>query len=275
MPLATALGEGSGTATDGLGLDTLAQGGTHYYTEAMIRPDGTPAVAQALWTRLLGQVMRHATRRTLSPQLDDELKELARRQFMAEASRYRGHPTEVVLTFYATRTVRGISLTTNAVLGANLHTVAPCTDHEVAVACLATHPSEKFHTRIYRELFARANPIVGALPSTHDELPPAAITRPRRELSPAALHGYEQLLSNGPLQRALSAELRDHVAGGTLGQALGDPALRRGMLAITLFHLWHERYRDRLAGDDPLDELALALPGAGARDAAAAATPSG
>ena len=83
------------------------------------------------------------------------------------------------------------------------------------------------------------------------------------------------MLTGGPLERALSAELRGHLADGTLGQALADPALRRGVLAVTLFHLWHERYRDRLAGDDPLDELALALPGAGARDAAAAATPSG
>ena len=38
---------------------------------------------------------------------------------MNEASQFRGHPAEVVLTFYATRTVRGISLTPHAVLGAD------------------------------------------------------------------------------------------------------------------------------------------------------------
>ena len=130
----------------------------------MIQPDGSPIGARDLWTRLLGQVMRHATRRTLSPEIDDELKSLARRQFMAEASRFRGHPAEVVLTFYATRTVRGISLTPHAVLGADVATVTPCTDHGVAAALLATRPSEKFHARIYRALFAKANPAVGALP---------------------------------------------------------------------------------------------------------------
>ena len=107
MPLAAALQGRPGVATDGLALDTLAQAGDTYYTESMIRPDGSAAVAQALWTRLLGQVMRHATWRVLAAQLDDDLKDLARRQFMDEASRFRGHPAEVVLTFYATRTVRG------------------------------------------------------------------------------------------------------------------------------------------------------------------------
>ena len=47
MPLAAALRGRPGVATDGLGLDTLAQGGTHYYTESMIRPDGTPAGARS------------------------------------------------------------------------------------------------------------------------------------------------------------------------------------------------------------------------------------
>ena len=49
---------------------------------------------------------------------------------------------------------------------------------------------------------------------------------------------------------------------GTLAQGLADPTLHRGVLAISLFHLWHERYRDRLAGGDPLEELGLTLPGA-------------
>jgi asparagine synthase len=261
MPLADALRGRPGVATDGLALDTLAQAGDAYYTESMIRPDGSPAVAQALWTSLLGQVMRHATMRTLSPQIDDELKSLARRQFMAEANRFRGHPAEVVLTFYSTRTVRGISLTPNAVFGADLTTITPCTDHAVATALLATRPSEKFHAEIYRALFERANPTVGALPSTHDRLAPPAMTRTRRGLSAAAVSGYEHVLTSGPLGRLLSAEIRQHLADGTLGEGLADPTLHRGVLAVTLFHLWHERYRDQLRGDDPLDELADALPG--------------
>ena len=130
----------------------------------MIRPDGTPAVARELWTRLLGQVMRHATWRTLSPELDDELKALARRQFMAEASRFRGHPAEVVLTFYATRTVRGISLTPHAVLGADLATGDAVHRPRVAVACLATHPPEKFHARIYRGDVREGEPDRGRAP---------------------------------------------------------------------------------------------------------------
>src|SRR5256885_15402608 len=272
MPLTAALEGLPGVATDGLALDTLAQGGSHYYTESMIRPDGTPATARALWTRLLGQVMRHATWRTLSRELDDELKSVARRQFMAEASRFRGHPAEVVLTFYATRTVRGISLTPHAILGTDMATVTPCTDHGVAVACLATDPAAKFHAGIYGAMFAKLNPTVGGLPSTHDRFPAPPITRDRRSLSPAAVAGYEAVLTDGPLERALSAELRGHLADRTLGEALTDPTLHRGVLAVSLFHLWHERYRDRLAGDDPLDKLSLTLPGGRTRREAAPTT---
>ena len=47
MPLAAALRGRPGVATDGLGAGHLAQGGTHYYTESMIRPDGTPAGARS------------------------------------------------------------------------------------------------------------------------------------------------------------------------------------------------------------------------------------
>jgi asparagine synthase len=272
MPLAAALRGRPGVATDGLGLDTLAQGGTHYYTESMIQPDGTLAGARELWTRLLGQVMRHATWRTLSRELDDALKDLARRQFMNEASQFRGHPAEMVLTFYATRTVRGISLTPHAVLGADVTTVTPCTDHRVAVACLATDPLEKFHTRIYQALFAKVNATVMGLPSTHDELPAPAITRYRRELSADAVRGYEKALTSGPLEAVLSAEVREHISQGTLGLALEDRTLRRGILAISLFHLWHERYRDRLVDCDPLEELGLTLPGARTRREPAATT---
>jgi hypothetical protein len=258
MPLAEALRGRSGVATDGLALDTLAQAGDTYYTESMIRPDGSASVAQDLWASLLGGVMRHATRRTLSPRIDDELRSLARRQFMAEAKRFRGHPAEVVLTFYATRTVRGISLTPHAVFGANLTTVTPCTDHAVATALLATRPSQKFGAKLYRALFERAGPNVGALPSTRERVPPPAITRARRGLSSAAVGGYERVLAGGPLEPALSPEIRRHLTEGTLGEGLADPALHRGVLAITLFHLWHERYSARLGGADPLDELAEA-----------------
>jgi len=207
MPLASALRGRPGRAIDGLALDTLAQAGDTYYSESMIRPDGTAAVAQELWTKLLGPVMRHATRRVLGPQVDDELRSLARRQFMAEANRFRGHPAEVVLTFYATRTVRGISLTPNAVLGTDVATVTPCTDHAVVAALLETRPPEKFHAKIYRALFDKVNPKVGELPSSHDRRTTPAITRPRRGLSLPAVRGYERMLAGGPLNRMLGDEV--------------------------------------------------------------------
>ncbi len=189
----------SGAATDGLALDTLAQAGDTYYSESMIRPDGTPAIAQALWTRLLGQVMRHATRRVLSPEIDDELKSLARRQFMAEANRFRGHPAEVVLTFYATRTVRGISLTPNAVLGADLTTVTPGTEHQVAAALLRTRPSEKFRRQDLPGAVRAGEPRGRRAP-----LLPRQARTARDHAGPgggsptAAVRGYEQVLASGP-----------------------------------------------------------------------------
>ena len=165
-----------------------------------------------------------------------------------------------MLTFYATRTVRGISLTPHAVLGADVATVTPCTDHGVAVACLATDPLEKFHTRIYRAMFAKANPAVCGLSVHARRRPTPAVARARRGHSTKAVRGYERVHTGGPLEPMLSPEVAAVLAEGTLGEALADPTIYRGVLAISLFHLWHERYRDRLANDDPLEELGLALP---------------
>ena len=61
----------------------------------------------------------------------------------------------------------------NAVLGTDLSTVTPGTEHQVAAALLRTRPSEKFNARIYRALFERVNRAVGELPSSHDRPPPA------------------------------------------------------------------------------------------------------
>jgi asparagine synthase len=271
MPLVEGLRDQPGAVTDGLALDTLAQGGTHYYAESMLDPDGSPTIARELWKRLLGKTMRHAVRRTLSRDLDRTLKPLAKRQFMRESDRFRGHPVEMVLTFYATRTVRGISLTPHAILGGDLFTVTPFTDHGVALACLATRPREKFHARIYEAMFDLVHPQVGALRSTHDRLPAPAVTRARRGLEPEAVKGYESVLANGPLTRLLSPELRRHLADHTLGVALDDPALHRGVLAVSLLHLWHERYRDRLAGGELLEGLELASPGRAPRREVASA----
>jgi hypothetical protein len=257
MPLAAALRAERATVTDGLGLDTLAQAGSQFFTEEMLHADGTPAVARALWRRMLGTTMRRMVPTTLSRELGQALKPLARHQFLRESRRFRGHPAEAALTFYATRTLRGTSLAPHALLGAELATVTPFTRHGVAHACLAIRPIEKFNDRIYRAIFARVNSKVGGLPSTHDEAPKPAARRPRRGLSPAAIRGYERVLADGPLTPALSSEVRGHLAQGTLGEALRDPVMHRGALAVSLFHLWHERYADRLGDADPLGDLEL------------------
>ena len=153
-------GDGPAWRPTASALDTLAQGGTHYYTESMIRAVRHPrwrarAVDSPSWPGHAACDLAHAVAG-------------ARRQ--AEGPRQapvheRGKPVPRAprrdgADFYATRTVRGISLTPHAVLGADVATVTPCTDHGVAVACLATRPMEKFHTRIYQALFAKVNATV-------------------------------------------------------------------------------------------------------------------
>ena len=59
------------------------------------------------------------------------------------------------------------------------------------------------------------------------------------------------------------------LAAGTLSEGLAEPTFRRGVLVVKLLHLWHERYRGRLAGEDPLGELVEAAPGVRPRGAAA------
>ena len=167
-------------------------------------------------------------------------------------------PRRSVLTFYATRTVRGISLTPHAVLGADVATVTPCTDHRVAAALLATRPvgevprqdlpgavregePDRGRASLHpRRATRRRSPGLGAGSPTP---PSAAMSR----CSPA-----------GPWSACSAPRSGGISPQGTLAEGLADPTFHRGVLAVTLFHLWHERYRDRLAGDDPLDELGLA-----------------
>ena len=230
---------------------------THYYTESMIRPDGTPAVAQALWTQPSRPGHAPCDLAHLSPELDDELKALARRQFMAEASRFRGHPAEMVLTFYATRTVRGISLTPHAVLGADVATVTPCTDHASPPRAWRRARSEKFHTRIYRALFAKVNATVSAgFPRPTTSCPPPAISaasaRALRRRRPRATSGCSPA---GPWNarsapRSAGISPRAHSA-----RAWPTHAPPRGARDHPLPSLARALSRP-LAGDDPLDELA-------------------
>ena len=264
MPLAAALRGRSGVATDGLALDTLAQAGDallHRVDDPARRHPAMRAGAVDSAFSARSCAMRPGA--LCRAEIDDELKSWPGASSWPRRAGSAGHPAEVVLTFYATRTVRGISLTPHAVLGADVATVTPCTDHGVAAALLATRPAgEVPHQDLpgaVRE--GERRPWAGS---------PRPTTSSRRRRSPATGGGSPPRPSgamsgcspagpwsarSAPRSAAISPRARS-------AEGLADPTLHRGVLAISLFHLWHERYRDRLAGDDPLDELGLTLPGA-------------
>jgi hypothetical protein len=256
MPLATSLSSQPGVVPHGLALDTFAQRGGRFYTEAMTRPDGSDATARALWAILRRGMHERGMRRALSRDFGDTTLGLARRQFMRETRPFRGHPAEPVLIFYATRTVRGISLVPQTILGRDLATVTPFTDHRVALSCLSIDPPQKFDAALYRALFSRVSPALGELLAPRD-VPPPRRSHPRRGRSSDALRGYEEILADGPLTGVLSPAIRRRLAKGRLRPALRDPGLKRGLVAVAQFHLWHERYRSVLSTGEPLELLEL------------------
>jgi hypothetical protein len=255
--LAEPLSERRRLAVDGLALDTLA---THsspaeprFYTPEMLTtPDASDRTALTLWRRTARKGMGHAPKRVLSSRLAAKLARLSRRAFVAESLPLRSHPSQALLLLYRTRTVRGISPVPHQILGARAAVATPFADHEVVLACAAMDPHDKHGFRLYEALFDAVDPEVRQLPSTVDPTPGRSRAQRQMRRSDEALARFENLLRNSPLAGYHSDELRGHLEAGTLGRGLTHArGFYSGVLALSLFSEWVERYGWRLRGLDP------------------------
>jgi asparagine synthetase B (glutamine-hydrolysing) len=252
LPLAKRLHFERGLVTDGNSGGTLLH--SRQIRDSMLRP-GTDILTE-LWRTMT----RPGAERVLSTSIVEALAASARRQLRAAIDRWQGHPVQAVLTTYLNRAVRGTSLSPAALLGHDIAVVMPFTHDEVARAALSVAPTEKLNARLYREVWALVNPLVGALPSTNDSdrvrssEERAAAVRSSRISSPQAQRLYLWAAEHGALSPYLTARAKQDLAM-RLHLRRRKGGANSFLRAVTVFALWHQRYHDRLRDIDPTAEL--------------------
>jgi hypothetical protein len=251
MPMARRLRKGRHTLLDGLAGGIFVKG--HFVTDEMLRARSSSQRLSLLW-----QVLSNARSapEVLSKPLAGALTDLAERAWQREAATVSGSPAELTLTAYRTRTLRGISLAPEAILGAEATVLTPFTDDRVARAGLAVPPERKLDGALYREVLTAVDPKVGALPSTNDATETPDQPTGNREIKKGALQGFGERLRSNSLSGEVDRRLLDSDADGRLRQALDSSKTAHMVRALALLSMWEERYRDRLKEIDLRELLA-------------------
>lgn len=231
---------------DGYALDTLMLGGTRF---------GFPATPDSRRPRRANEMLFDAMRsygmahEALDPPLQGPLVARARDLFLQAGKQFEGSPLQTTLSFYRTRTARGVSSYPSGLLGAVGAVFAPGAADAVAVAVLGGK-RDVMGDPIYAALLERLDPELARLPTTSDT-PRRPPHLPRRWRSPQALAMYRELLAEGPLAGHVSAGLRDWLCDPGDRELSGS--LRLGMEGVALLHSWWRRYRDLLKPVDARD----------------------
>jgi hypothetical protein len=179
------------------------------------------------------------------------LTKLALRTWQREARGLADSPAQLSLTAYRTRTLRGIALAPESILGAEAAVLTPFTDDRVARAALAVPPESKLDGAFYREVLASVDPKVGALPSTNDAAETPKRPTGNREIKKSALEGYTERLRSSPLRDEVDPAILD--SAERLGEVLDASKPAHLIRALALLSMWEERYRDRLAEINPTE----------------------
>jgi len=250
VPLLEPLRRLGGTVVDGFAFDTLAAAGDRFFPLETDDPRGGDAAVRGLWRALRNrQVQVHRGPVGFPAHTARALWASARGQFMAASEPLRGNPQRALLTFTQTRGARGVGQTAYAVFGAEMPLATPFLDSEVVRSALSISLASKRGGGLYRAVFNAIDPRMAALPNVGRGAKTQAAAVPRRGDSPPVTSALHASLADGPLTPLLSPGLLASLAGS------GGKRPRRGINASigpVYFHLWHERYRDRLGDCDPV-----------------------
>jgi len=249
VPLAHRVAGLPAPVPDGFAIDSFFSVGRHFYTPKVLQAPSPRACSEELFESLRGYGHAHLA---LSGKFHEPIVSRAREQFLAIAEQFEGHPSQAFLTFYATRSLRGVSTYATKLLGNEVRVVTPGATTAMVQAALSITHTEKVDGRLYQAVFEILAPEVSALPSTA-YAPRRASSLPRRWCSPPALEAQRRSLREGPLAPHLSPELRAWLEGDPAAAPEGH--LRLGVESISLMHAWWRRYRDFLREVDPADLL--------------------
>lgn len=244
VPLAHRV-SGLAPVADGFAIDTFLQSGARFHIDAVVDASRPRYATQALFERLGHYGQAH---KTLQPEFHAPIVDRVQSQFFAAARPFEGHPCQANLQTYATRTARGVSTYPTGLLGCEACIFVPGAHDPVVRAMLSVSTAAKHVERIHPAIQRRIDRRLDGVPSTGntEREPPS---RPRRWRSDPALAMHRDLIGNGPLTPYVEPGLVDWLNDPGRGEL--PPDFRLGMEAISLFHHWWRRYRDRLKDADP------------------------
>ncbi len=243
VPLARRIEDIKSAVPDGFAIDALLQSGNHFYPPETLEHRRRRGASLAMFDSLrkYGQAQM-----ALTESFHEGIVSRAREQFLTSAAPFEGHPSQAILSLYATRTVRGISTYPGGLLGSRARVIAPAASDPVAQALLAVSSADKVDAAMYRAIFDRL-PAAARLPSTSDTARRSP-RLPRRWCSEPAIELHRRSLAEGPLSDHISTQLQAWLAMPERGELPAD--LRMGMEAVSLFHAWWRRYRGCLGEVD-------------------------
>jgi hypothetical protein len=234
---------------DGFGLDVFSGPGGRFFTEDTLDTDSGERARRVLFDNLGRYGVGD---RALVAEFHSPIESSAREQFLAATRRFEGHPSQAILSHYATRSLRGVSTYPSGLLGDGATVLAPGAGNGVVSAMLEADPRDKLAGSIYDAIFERLGLSAGMLPSTA-VAPRRAVHLQRRWRSGPALEMHRRSLADGPLAPHIAPDLRGWLDAPAGVELAGD--LRIGMEAVSMLHAWWRRYRDVLDEVNPKDLL--------------------
>jgi len=247
MPVARRMERSPAPVPDGFALDVFLPVGHHFYAPETFGPDGA-AAARALFETMRRYGKGEAA---LGEPFQAAARARASEQFLAATKDLHGHPSQPMLSLYATRSRRGVSTYSTKLIGDGAQTVMPGVSEPFVTVALGVSPQTKGEGLLYRSIFRRLASEAAEFPSTA-EAPRQPPHLPRRWRSAPALAAHRTRLEDGPLAPHLSPQLLAWLENPE-SELEGD--LRLGMESVSLLHAWWQHYRDCLHEVDAGDLL--------------------
>ena len=232
---------------DGFAIDVLLGHGTRFFTAATLERNDPRRASLALFDSMRQHGQAHLA---LAESLRDPVVSRARDLFLEVATQFEGAQAQNTLTFYRTRTIRGVACYPTGLLGQRASMVVPAASDDFAVAALSATLDARQDDGLYRSTFEALAPAIGRLPSTSTAPRPPA-NRARLWRAEPSVAAHRQRLSKGPLAGLIDPGLRTWLDASPRDEL--DPGLRLGLEGISLLHAWWLRYRGQLREVDVAD----------------------
>jgi hypothetical protein len=225
-----------GVCADGFALDAFVKG----------RWENDPRPAARQFQRIAPRRMA----RLFPDPVWSAMRDPTRAAFNRGMRRFDGHPSQVTLGFYWTRTHRAIGSSPASVLGRRYRVFMPGVAESVAAPALAVRAPHKEAGALYRRVYQLISPTLGAMPSTNDR-PLKAHPEASVHCSPQANQAHWELLARSPLRPWFSEAAERDLRAQNVGSMASRARLRLRVQSVCTFTLWAERYRDLIGEIDP------------------------